>query len=261
MRKLKDELRQGKNILGTMVMNFKSLELAKMLKICGFDFFIVDCEHGPFDYSDVAGLFAMARECGIAPMIRIPEARREVILKAMEMGAAGILLPQTETAEQADTLVQYSKYAPMGNRGVSLLRAHTGFETVPIAREYMDAANDQTILLTQIESELGVQNIDEILSVDGIDVAFVGPNDLTQSMGIIGQTDRPEYLEAIDTIIATAKKHNKFSGIHIMSTTALQGYMAKGMTCNLWSNDVSMLMSAAREGVGQLKECKIECRC
>ena len=254
MRKLKEELREGKSILGTMIINFKSSELAKMLKVCGFDFFIVDCEHGPFDYSDVAGLFAMARECGIAPMIRIPEVRREIVLKSMEMGAAGILLPQSETVEQVKALVEYSKYAPMGNRGVSLLRAHTGFEKIPSAREYMDNANEQTILLAQIESELGVANIDGIMGVDGIDAAFVGPNDLTQSLGIMGQTDHPKYLEAIDKIIATAKKYNKFSGIHVMSTAALQGYMAKGMTCNLWSNDVTMLMSAAREGVGQLKK-------
>ena len=253
MRNLKEELRQGKSILGTMIINFKSPELAKILNVCGFDFFIVDCEHGPFDYSDVAGLFAMARECGIAPMIRIPEVRREIVLKSMEMGAAGILLPQTETAEQAKALVEYSKYAPLGNRGVSLLRAHTGFKKVPNAREYMDEANERTILLTQIESELGVTNIDEILAVNGVDVAFVGPNDLTQSLGIMGQTDHTKYLEAIDKIIATAKKHKKFSGIHVMSTTALQGYMAKGMTCNLWSNDVTMLMASAREGVGQLK--------
>ncbi|PID55837.1 hypothetical protein CSB45_14095 [candidate division KSB3 bacterium] len=254
MKDLKEALRQGHNILGTMVINFTHPELARMLKVCGFDFFIVDCEHGSFDYSDVAGLFAIARECGIAPMIRIPELRREVVLKSMEMGAAGILLPQTETAEQAKILVSYSKYAPMGNRGVSLLRAHTGFETISNAREYMDTANDRTILLTQIESLRGLQNIDEILSVEGIDVAFVGPNDLTQSMGIMGQTEHPKYIEAIAAVIASARKHKKFSGIHVMTTTALQGYKKQGMTCNLWSNDVSMLMSAAREGIRQLQQ-------
>jgi 2-keto-3-deoxy-L-rhamnonate aldolase RhmA len=253
MNTLKERLRQGQSILGTMITTFSNPDLSKILKVCGFDFFIVDCEHGPFDYSQVAGLFAMARESGIAPMIRIPEVRREVVLKSMEMGAAGILLPQTETAEQAKALVDYSKYAPLGNRGVSLLRAHTGYEKISSARKYMDQANERTILMTQIESELGVANIEQILDVPGIDVAFVGPNDLTQSLGIMGQTDHPKYLQAIDKIIATAKSKNKFSGIHLMSVTQLKPYLEKEMTCNLWSNDLSMLMNAAQEGLKQLK--------
>ncbi|MBD3305546.1 hypothetical protein GF339_04110 [candidate division KSB3 bacterium] len=254
MYTLKKRLQEGKTIVGTMVTTFRNPDLAKILKVVGFDFFIVDCEHGPFDYSDVAGLFALARETGIAPMIRIPEVRREVVLKSMEMGAAGILLPQTETVEQAQALVNYAKYAPLGNRGVSLLRAHTGYEKISSAREYMDNANNQTILMTQIESETGVTNIDQIMGVEGIDVAFVGPNDLTQSLGIMGQKEHPKYLEAIDAIIAAAKKHHKFSGIHLMSVPELKPYISKGMTCNLWSSDISMLMNSAREAMAQLQQ-------
>ena len=81
----------------------------------------------------------------------------------------------------------------------------------------------------------------------------MGPNDLTQSMGIMGQKEHPKYPDAIDKIISMAKQKNKFSGIHLMSVPELQSYLEKGMTCNLWSNDVNMLMSAGREGVGQLK--------
>lgn len=251
MNDLKERLRQGKPIVGTMITTFRNPDLAKILKVVGFDFFIVDCEHGPFDFSNVAGLFALGREAGMPGMIRIPEVRREVVLKSMEMGAAGILLPQTETVEQAKALVQYSKYAPLGNRGVSLLRAHTGYGKVSNARDYMDHVNEQTILMAQIESETGVENVEQILGVDGIDVAFVGPNDLTQSMGIIGQKDHPKYLQAIDKIIKAAKDNKKFSGIHLMSVSELKPYIEKGMTCNFWSNDLSLLMNAAREGLGQ----------
>jgi 2-dehydro-3-deoxyglucarate aldolase/4-hydroxy-2-oxoheptanedioate aldolase len=108
--------------------------------------------------------------------------------------------------------------------------------------------------MAQIESGKGVKNLEGILDVEGIDVAFVGPNDLTQSLGIMGQKEHPEYLEAIDKIITTAKQKNKFSGIHLMSVPELSPYIEKGMTCNLWSNDVTMLMSSGREGVSQLKQ-------
>ncbi|MDR1932359.1 MAG: hypothetical protein LBQ57_05985 [Spirochaetales bacterium] len=251
---IKQRLKNGERIIGTMITAFTNPEAAKMLKVTGFDLFIVDCEHGPFDFSQVAGLFAMGRECGIAPMIRIPEVRREIVLKVMEMGAAGILVPSVESVETAKKLIEYSKYAPMGNRGVSLLRAHTGWEKTPPAEEYMKQQNEDSILMTQIESPAGVGIVDELMALEGIDVLFVGPNDLSQSLGIMGQTSHPKFLEAMDKIIAAAKKAGKYSGIHLMNTDALQPWIDKGMTMNLWSNDVTMMMNAAREGLAKLKK-------
>ena len=251
---LKQRLKNGEKIIGTMIAAFDNPEVAKMLKVVGFDLFIIDCEHGPFDYSQIAGLFAMGRECGIAPMIRIPEVRREIVLKVMEMGAAGILVPSVESVDTAKKLIEYSKYYPMGNRGVSLLRAHTGWEKTPPAEEYMKQQNEDCILMTQIESPAGVEIVDQLIALDGIDVLFVGPNDLSQSLGIMGQTSHPKFLEAMDKIIAAAEKAKKYSGIHMMSTDAIQPWIDKGMKFNLWSNDVTMMMSAARDGLAKLKK-------
>ncbi|MDK2811407.1 MAG: hypothetical protein PWR27_2116, partial [Petroclostridium sp.] len=247
-------LKKGESIIGTMVTVFDNPDIVKMLKVCGFDLFIVDSEHGYMDYSKVAGLFGIARAIGIAGLVRIPEVKREVVLKYMEMGADGILLPNTETVEQARALVEYAKYYPMGNRGVSLLRAHTSYEKIPSAVEYMKKANEETILMVQIESPKGVENVGKILDIEGIDAAFIGPNDLSQSMGIMGQTDNPMFIEAVDKVITAAKERNKFSGIHMMSAAALEPWINKGMTLNLWANDVVMLMNAAREGLSQLKK-------
>jgi 2-keto-3-deoxy-L-rhamnonate aldolase RhmA len=252
MMNLKERLRRGESLLGTMVIVFDNPEMAKILKLCGFDFFIVDGEHGNFDYGAVADLFALAREAGIPPMIRIPEVRREVVLKYMEMGARGILLPNAETVEQAKALVEYSKYYPLGNRGVSLFRAHTGFEKIDDAVGYMGKRNEENILMLQIESPKAVENVERLLDVEGIDAVFVGPNDLSQSMGIMGQTSHPDFIAAIDKVIAAAKQRKKFSGIHMMATDALLPYMEKGMRLNLWSNDVLLMMNAAKEGLKKL---------
>jgi len=251
---LKERLKAGQSILGTMVTVFDNPEIAKILKVCGFDFFIVDCEHGNFDYSDVAKISTVAREAGIPMMVRIPEVRREAVLKVMELGAKGLLLPNTDTVEQAKALVTYSKYYPMGNRGVSLLRSHTGFEKIDSATEYMRRVNNENILMVQIESPIAVERIDDLLGVEGIDAAFVGPNDLSQSMGIMGQYDNPLFIEAIDKVIASAKKHSKFSGIHMMSVEALEPWIVKGMTLNFWSNDIIMMMNAAKAGLAKLKK-------
>jgi 2-dehydro-3-deoxyglucarate aldolase/4-hydroxy-2-oxoheptanedioate aldolase len=251
---IKERLARGEQVLGTMVTVFDNPEIGKILKVCGFDFFIVDCEHGHFDYQSVGNMAALAREAGMPMLMRIPEARREVVLKYMEMGATGLLLPNTETVEQAKALVEYSKYYPLGNRGVSLLRGHTGFEKVESATGYMKRSNDENILMVQIESPKGVENVDGLLAVEGIDAAFIGPNDLSQSMGIMGQTDHPRYIEAVDCVIATAKARGKYSGIHLMSAAALEPWMAKGMTLNLWANDVTLMMNAAKDGLAKLKK-------
>ncbi len=254
MSNLKNRLKNGESVIGTMITVFDNPDIVNMLKVCGFDLFIVDSEHGYMDYGKVANIFGMAKAVGIAGLVRIPEVKREVVLKYMEMGAAGLLLPNTETAEQAKTLVDYAKYYPMGNRGVSLLRAHTGYEKIDSSVGYMNKANDETILMIQIESPKGVENVEKILDVEGIDAAFIGPNDLSQSMGIMGQTDNPLFVQAVERVINAAKERKKFSGIHMMATAPLQKWIDKGMTLNLWANDVVMLMNAAREGLAQLKK-------
>jgi 2-dehydro-3-deoxyglucarate aldolase/4-hydroxy-2-oxoheptanedioate aldolase len=251
---LKQKLRNNESVLGTMITVFASPELAKILKVCGFDFFVVDCEHGHFDYSAVGNLCAMAREAGIPAIIRVPEVRREIVLKYMEMGATGLLLPNCDTVEQARALVEYSKYYPLGNRGVSLLRAHTGFEKIDAATEYMKQCNEENVLMIQVESPTSVDNLEKILSIEGVDAAFVGPNDLSQSMGIMGQTDNPRFIAAVDHVIATAKAKGKYSGIHMMATPALRPWIDKGMMLNLWGNDVVFLMNAAKEGISKLKK-------
>lgn len=253
MWNLKERLRKGECLVGTMVITLENPEIVKILKVSGFDFFLVDAEHGNMDYGAVAALMTVAREAGVTPMVRIPEVRREVVLKYMEMGARGLLLPNAETVEQARALVEYSKYYPMGNRGVSLFRPHTGFEKVGSPVEYMRLRNDENILMVQVESPKGVENVERMLDVEGIDAAFIGPNDLSQSMGIMGQTSHPDFIAAVDRVIAAASERKKFSGIHMMSTDALLPWMKKGMTLNLWSNEVLLIMEAAREGLARLR--------
>ena len=162
----KTRIQSGEHLLGTMVTTFASADVPKILKACGFDFFIIDCEHGSFTTREVADMICVARAIELPGMVRIPELRREHVLHCMELGAAGLLLPNTETAEQARQLVDYAKYAPMGHRGVSLSRPHTDFLKQDSAA-YMQSANRDTVLLCQIESQLGVSNIDAVMAGGG----------------------------------------------------------------------------------------------
>ena len=216
----KTRIQSGEHLLGTMVTTFASADLPKILKACGFDFFIIDCEHGSFTTREVADMICVARAIDLPGMVRIPELRREHVLHCMELGAAGLLLPNTETAEQARQLVDYAKYAPMGHRGVSLSRPHTDFLKQDSAA-YMQSANRDTVLLCQIESQLGVSNIDAIMAVDGIDGAMIGPNDMSQDFGILGQYAHPAMQAAFRQVIAAAARHGKVSGAHFGAASAI----------------------------------------
>lgn len=244
MASLKQRLRNGEQVLGTMVTTFASPDIAKILQVCGFDFMIVDCEHGSFTTREVANIIAVARGIGMPTLVRIPEMRREHALKFMEMGASGLLLPNTESAEQAKMLVDCTKYAPLGHRGVSLSRPHTDFKKVSGAT-YMPEANDETILMCQIESRKGVENVEEIIAVEGIDVAFIGPNDMTQDYGILGQFEHPEIVAAFERIVAAAEANGKWAGAHFGGAAPLKPWLKKGMQINMWNSDNGLLALGA----------------
>ncbi|HIX34343.1 MAG TPA: hypothetical protein IAA46_10075 [Candidatus Gemmiger avium] len=252
MAGLKQRLQAGEQILGTMVTTFTSPDIARLLQNAGFDYFIVDCEHGSFTTREVANILAEARAIGLPGLVRIPEMRREHALKFMEMGAAGLLLPNTESAEQARMLVDCTKYAPLGHRGVSLSRPHTDFKKVN-GPAYMAQANADTLLLCQIESRAGVEHIEEILAVEGIDVAFIGPNDMTQDYGKLDHFDDPEIVAAFERVIAAARAAGKFSGVHFGSAAPLKPWLRRGMQCNLWNSDAGLLSLGAAAGLADLK--------
>lgn len=244
MTGLKERLRTGDRVLGTMVTTFANPNIANILQSCGFDFFIIDCEHGAFTTDEVGNIIAVARGIGLPVLVRIPEMRREHALKIMEMGAVGLLLPNTETADQARMLVDCAKYAPMGHRGISFARPHTDYKKMDWI-EYMRRANQETILMCQIESRRGVENIDEIMAVDGIDLGLIGPNDMTQDYGILNQFHDPQIIAAFKRVIAAAKANGKWAGVHFAAAEHLRPWLGLGMQMNLWNSDCGLLALGA----------------
>lgn len=254
MTTLKERLKNGENILGTMITVIDHPDMLKVARVCGFDLVILDCEHGSMNFNTVAAILGMARAMDFPCLVRVPDARREAVLKYSDAGAAGFLLPNCDTAEQAKALVEHAKYAPQGNRGVALLRAHANYEKPASAEEYMKKANEDCLLLCQIESPAAVDNLEAILAVPGIDCAFVGPNDLSQGYGLMGQFDHPAVVGAIDKVIAAAKKSGKNCGIHLAGPTEpLKKWIAKGMNLNLWGNEIAMMIASGSAAVKQLR--------
>ena len=252
MASLKTRIKNGEVPIGIMVTILDNPEMARIYANTGFDFFVVDTEHGYVDYENLQGLFAYARMSGIAGFCRVPEITKTNILKLMDMGCDGIVGPSVDNAEIAKTLVDNVKYAPIGNRGVSLTRPHTGYKKVN-AVEYMKQANDDTFVICQIESLEGLENCDEIAAVEGVDVLLVGPNDLTQAMGIMGQTNHPDFIAAVEKVIAVCEKHGKWAGYPSKSITSLTAWVDKGIKFARWTSDIAIMMDACTEPLAKFK--------
>lgn len=246
-------LRAGKTVIGTMVAEFNDPNLPKMLAACGFDFFVIDCQHAFFDYKDVACLTTVGRGYGITPMVRAPNDDLNSIRKYLDLGIQGIILPEVDSADQARRAVRASKYAPAGKRGLALTRVHTGYQKINPAA-YMAQANEEILIIPQIESAESVANIDQITAVDGVDGVFVGPNDLSSDLGMYGQYTNQKYLDAVDRVIAGSRNNGKFYGMHTSSIEDLNGWMDKGMQFIIWHSEITLLMEMARGGIAKLKE-------
>jgi len=254
MSNLKERLKNGETILGTMINSFDHHDIVRILKVAGFDMFIIDNEQGCMDYGKVSVMLSLARAIGISGFVRVPEVEKDAISKYMELGADGLLIPNCEDAEEVKKVIEYSKYAPMGKRGVSLFRPHTGFENIASGTEYMKKQNEETMIICQIESRKGIENVEEILKIDGVDVAFIGPNDLSCDLGCYGDMGNPELNLAIDKVISAAEKYGKYSGIFVGGAAdGLKKWLDKGMKVNIWSSDTAMMMNYAKNGIATIK--------
>lgn len=249
---LKEHLNNKQFILGTMLSEVATPNVMRMLKGGGFSYVIVDCEHGYFDYSQTAALIGIANGIELPVIIRIPEIKREVITKYMDMGADGLLVPMTNTREDIEKVIQYAKYAPLGQRGISTQRAHTEYNP-PALEDYMKQANERTIILAQIETRQGINNVRDILSVDGVDAVLIGPNDMACDCGTPGNFHTPLMQDNILAVIGAAREFNKPSGIIASNISFLKECKEKGMTVFSCNSETGILLSGAKKIVNEFQ--------
>ncbi len=252
MKPIKQRLRNGELVLGTFVSEVRNPNIAHLLARAGFDFFVLDNEHGSFSDETVSDLIAGVRGAGIEVVVRICEIRREAILKPLDAGAAGLLVPQVNTAEEAAEVVRHAKYPPQGQRGAALRRPHSRYGRVDAAA-YLQQANEDTLIVVQAESRQAIANVDAIAAVEGVDGVFAGPFDLSVDLGIPGQIDHPDEIAAIDAMIAACRRHEKAAGTLMFDAAALRPWIAKGMRFVAYSSDVTLLADAATKAVAELK--------
>ena len=241
-------LKAGETLLGTMV-TLPTSAAAEIMSNVGFDWLFIDGEHGPLE---AAELMVMLQAVGgrSACLYRVPEAAEVPIKKALDLGADGIIAPQVNTPEQAADVVRWSRYAPLGARGVGLARAHGYGLKFP---EYMASANEQTTVVVQAEHALAAENIEKTVQVEGIDAVLLGPYDLSASLGQTGKLDHPAVTQAIDHITKTCQAAGIPLGYFGVSADAVRPYMDRGYTLIVAGVDALMLGTAASRLLANLR--------
>jgi 2-keto-3-deoxy-L-rhamnonate aldolase RhmA len=232
----RNRLRGGEALYGTML-SLPSAAIAEVLAAAGFDWLFIDGEHGPIDAAELVSILqAVGRD--LACLYRVPQLGAGVIKRALDLGAAGVIVPQVETESAAIDAVRLSRYAPAGARGVGLGRAHRyGFAF----REYLERANDEIVVVVQAEHARAAENIDRIAAVPGLDAVFLGPYDLSASLGHPGDIDHPAVTEAIDHITATCQAQGMPLGYFGLDAKAVAPFIERGYSLICASVDCVLL--------------------
>jgi len=244
MNRFKEKLRNGQVAFGQMVLELFTPGIGPMLAACGMDFVIYDMEHGRCDIALAAELIASCRGSDIVPMVRVPDLGLAPISRVLDLGARGVMIPRVETRAQMECAVAELKYAPAGKRGVALGIAHDLYR--PGAPACFAEANDDTVVIALLETAKAFQNLDEVLSVPGLDVAWMGHFDLTVSMGIPAQFDHPRFLAAMDELVEACRRHGVAPGFLPATPADTVHWIQKGFRAISLGSDIGVFMTALR---------------
>lgn len=218
MKNIKERLKNGEMVFGTWN-NIPSASLMNAVGCSGIDFIVIDAEHGPISMETAEDLIRAAEVCGVAPIIRVSSNSDYLILRALDIGAHGIQVPHISTKEEASRVVQYSKYYPLGERGYSPFTRAGKYGYEP--KEHAKRSNEDTLIVINIEGKEGIRNLKDIVETDNIDVVFIGPYDLSQSLGKPGKVDDKEVINSIRNSVKIIKD--------------------KGLACGSFANDLTYL--------------------
>lgn len=238
----KQALQQGRLQLG-LFLGLGNPVSAELLATCGYDYLLVDAEHGANDVRSIQAQLQAMAAYPVQCMVRPPNHDAALIKQLLGVGAQTLLVPMVDTAEQAAALVSAMRYPPKGVRGVgTALERSARWNAVP---DYFAKVEQNTCLIVQIESRTGLQNVDAIAAVDGVDAVFIGPADLAASMGYLGQPGHAEVKAAISDAIGRIVAAGKAAGVFSSDPTLAQAYQAAGAGFLALGADTSVLRSAA----------------
>ena len=242
-KEIKKTLQSGKLLLGTFIMDFGVPSIATVMASAGADFVIVDMEHSTFTMETVGRIVRAARGSDLPSIVRVPSIERHFISRALDAGATGVMIPRIESRKNVEDVVEWAKYAPAGDRGVAFGIGHTDYGDFRKLNgvEYTRQANEELLIVGQIETARSIENLDDIFSVGGLDAILVGPYDLSTSMGISGQLEHPRMITAIEEIIDKAKQYEIILGCYVNDFESGKRWVDAGMKLIACGNEAFYL--------------------
>ncbi len=249
MRSLKQMLKEQDLVVGPMVNQVCAPWVAKVYADAGADFVYVENEHAFFNEAELANFILACRLCGLPVVAKCTYVDRGSVCKLLDAGVTGMQLPMSESAEQLTKLVSYTKYPPDGVRAASPGMGNTDYEPVDL-RTYLKTANEETMVLAHIESVTGLDRVDAILEVPGVDMMFIGTFDLSVSLGRPARYDHPNVVKAIDRLLGAAKEHGKVAGMYAASYEVAKPWIKAGVRFFEAAGDVGFIAKGAAELMG-----------
>jgi 2-keto-3-deoxy-L-rhamnonate aldolase RhmA len=253
---IKHTLKQGGSVLGSCITDYTSPEVVALLKAAGLDFFFIDTEHSPTDYREIQTLVRVARAADVIPVVRVTQSEYFLIARALDCGAMGIISPRTESVEEGERVVAAMKFPPVGRRGYGMRSIITDLDFHGAGPE-MESANNETMVILQMETRSCVDAIYDITAIPGVDAIMVGPFDLSVSLGIPGDFENPIFWDAFDRMVDACNKNGVAPGVHMASTKMLKRAQEHGARFLVYGSDVSMMLAgwkAARAEIPSSEE-------
>jgi 2-dehydro-3-deoxyglucarate aldolase/4-hydroxy-2-oxoheptanedioate aldolase len=243
-------LRGGGTVVGTFVFEFATHTIARVVDGAGADFVVLDGEHSGHTLEGLRVALAGGRGLDVVPLVRVATLDRHAIGGALDAGARGVVVPMIGSVAEAEAAVAWARYPPAGRRGFGLLLADEHEDDVA---GYLAAANGEIAVAVQIETAAGLDAVEAIAAVDGVDVLWVGQYDLTASLGIPGDFSHPRFEAALERVVAACRRHGKAAAMSSDSAAELTALAGRGFRCLAYGHDVVVYARALQSGIAEVR--------
>jgi len=251
--RVKKAMEDGKTVIGTMIVETRTPEIPRMMAAAGFDFVFIDTEHATYDLDTVKDMIRAGKASGLTCLVRVPDAEYHLIARTLDAGAQGVMVPRVEDRETVERIVRAAKYPPWGERGYGPRPIITDYQQLSM-KERIAELNEDTVIVIQVERKKAIEDIDDLLSIKGVDVALIGPNDLSISLGVPGDINSEPMIDAIQKVVDACEKRHIASGIHVPDMETLLFWKRRGMRMLTYSTEANMLLSSATQAVNEIRK-------